>query len=108
MESTPLLLGGGFFFGLLIGSFLNVVILRVPVLLEHDWKCQCQELLEIKAEEIERPPGIVFSRSHCPKCGHNIRSWENIPLISYLVLRGKCSSCKTSISLRYDDLYGFT
>jgi leader peptidase (prepilin peptidase)/N-methyltransferase len=101
LETTPLLLSGVFFFGLLVGSFLNVVILRVPPLLEHDWKCQCQELLELEGDDEVRPPGIVFSRSHCPKCGHGIRSWENIPLLSYLMLGGKCAACKTPISVRY-------
>jgi len=101
METTPLLLAGVFFFGLLVGSFLNVVILRVPPLLEHDWRCQCQELLEIKGAEEVRPPGIVMARSHCPKCGHGIRPWENIPLLSYLMLAGKCAACKAPISIRY-------
>lgn len=101
MESTPLLYAGVFVFGLIIGSFLNVVILRVPALLEHDWRCQCQELLELKTDEEQKPPGIVFARSKCPKCGHNIGASENIPLLSYILLRGKCSSCKTRISPRY-------
>ena len=109
-ESTPLLYAGVFFFGLIIGSFLNVIILRVPRLLEYDWRCQCRELLELKVEEDdreegedgqERPPGIVFTRSHCTHCGHSIHARENIPLISYLLLRGRCSSCKNRISPRY-------
>ena len=100
-ESTPLLLAGVFVFGLIIGSFLNVVILRVPPLLEHDWRCQCQELLQLKPDEDERPPGIVLARSKCPKCGHHIRAIENIPVLSYLVLRGKCAACKARISSRY-------
>ena len=101
MESTPLLYAGVFVFGLIMGSFLNVVILRVPALLEHDWRCQCQELLELKTDEEQKPPGIVFARSKCPKCGHSIGASENIPLLSYMLLRGKCSSCKTRISPRY-------
>lgn len=101
IESAPLLFAGVFIFGLLCGSFLNVVILRVPPLLEHDWRCQCQELLDLKHEEEERPPGLVFSRSHCPKCGHGIGSLENIPVLSYVVLRGKCAACKARISPRY-------
>jgi len=101
MESTPLLYAGVFVFGLIIGSFLNVVILRIPALLEHDWRCQCQELLELETGEEEKPPGIVFARSKCPKCGHSIGASENIPLLSYILLRGKCSSCKTRISPRY-------
>lgn len=100
LESTPLLLAGVFLLGTLIGSFLNVVILRLPPRLEHDWRCQCRELLEIE-EEQQPPPGIVASRSRCPHCGHTIAPWENIPLISYLLLKGKCSSCKARISIRY-------
>jgi leader peptidase (prepilin peptidase)/N-methyltransferase len=72
--------------------------------LEHDWRCQCKELLAIEILESgpnEEPPGIMWSRSQCPKCGHLIRSYENIPLLSYLFLKGRCSSCKASISLRY-------
>ncbi len=100
-ESAPLLLSGVFVFGLIIGSFLNVVILRIPPLLEHDWRCQCRELLQLKPDEDERPPGIVYARSQCPDCGHQIRAIENIPVLSYLALRGKCASCKTRISPRY-------
>jgi len=100
-ESAPLLFAGVFVFGLMIGSFLNVIILRVPPLLEHDWRCQCKDLLQLKPDEDDRPPGIVYARSKCPKCGHHISAIENIPLLSYLVLRGKCSACKTRISPRY-------
>jgi len=100
--NTPLFLTGVFIFGLLIGSFLNVVILRLPARLEHDWQCQCRELLDIKDDTASPPPpGLMWSRSQCPKCGHMITSSENIPLISYLFLRGRCSSCKTHISIRY-------
>jgi leader peptidase (prepilin peptidase)/N-methyltransferase len=99
---TPLFLTGVFVFGLLIGSFLNVVILRLPARLEHDWRCQCKDLLEIKDDkEVKEPPSIVWARSHCPKCGHMIKSWENIPVVSYLFLKGRCSACHASISFRY-------
>ena len=101
VESTPLLFAGVFLFGLIFGSFLNVVILRIPPLLEYDWRCQCKELLELKGDEEEKPPGIVVSRSRCPKCGHGIRATENIPVLSYVLLRGKCSACKARISPRY-------
>ena len=101
IESTPLLYAGVFIFGLIIGSFLNVVILRVPRLLEYDWRCQCQELLELQDDNGERPPGIVFARSHCTHCGHKILARENLPLVSYLMLGGKCSSCKNRISPGY-------
>jgi len=108
-ESTPLFLAGVFFFGLLVGSFLNVVILRLPKRLEHDWRCQCEELLEIQSSEgAETPPDLVWSRSRCPSCGHAIRAHENIPLLSYLFLRGRCSRCKTRISPRYPVIEGLT
>jgi leader peptidase (prepilin peptidase)/N-methyltransferase len=101
-HSTPLLLTGVFVLGALVGSFLNVVILRTPALLEHDWRCQCKDLLELDQDEAERPPGLVAGRSMCPHCGHTIRAWENIPLLSYFVLlRGHCSNCQARISLRY-------
>jgi leader peptidase (prepilin peptidase)/N-methyltransferase len=104
IASTPLFLTGVFVFGLLIGSFLNVVILRLPARLEHDWRCQCKELLEIESidNKADKPPlDLMWSRSQCPKCGHFIKAYENIPLISYLFLKGRCSSCKTHISIRY-------
>ena len=102
--NTPLFLTGVFVFGLLIGSFLNVVILRLPARLEHDWRCQCKELLAIDDPHdgpSEAPPGIALSRSQCPKCGHLIKSYENVPLLSYLFLSGRCSSCRAPISMRY-------
>ncbi len=101
LESAPLLYAGVFVFGAIIGSFLNVVILRLPALLEHDWRCQCRELLDLDPDPAGRPPGIVFARSRCPHCGHGIRPWENVPLFSYVALGGKCSNCKNRISPRY-------
>jgi len=106
IASTPLFLTGVFAFGLLLGSFLNVVILRLPARLEYDWRCQCKELLEVgsssKAGEMDKPPpGIMWSRSQCPECGHLIKAHENIPLLSYLFLKGRCSSCRAPISIRY-------
>lgn len=98
----PLFIAGAAVFGLLIGSFLNVVILRLPARMEFDWACQCRELLELKSDDKDAtPPGLVKPPSACPACGHRIRAWENIPVLSYLFLRGKCSSCGTHISLRY-------
>jgi leader peptidase (prepilin peptidase)/N-methyltransferase len=101
IDSAPLLYAGVFLLGAIIGSFLNVVILRVPPLLEYDWRCQCRELLELEPLDSEKPGSIVMARSQCPKCGHGIKAYENIPLISYLLLGGKCSACKTGISARY-------
>ena len=86
--------------GLCIGSFLNVVIHRLPMMMERGWRLESAELLEV---EIAESPPITLStpRSRCPHCGHQIRWYENIPLASYLMLRGKCSACKAAISLRY-------
>lgn len=101
IETTPLLLTGVFILGALIGSFLNVVILRIPPILEFEWRCQCSELLELKNEPPPRPQGIIASRSKCPKCEHQIRPRENIPVLSFIFLKGKCTSCHTNISIRY-------
>lgn len=101
IESPPLLYAGVFFLGAIIGSFLNVVILRLPPLLEHDWQCQCRELLEIGGEGPATPPGLALDRSRCPHCSHNIKAYENIPILSFVLLGGRCSSCKERISWRY-------
>ena len=90
-----------FVFGLLIGSFLNVVILRFPRQLLHDWHCQCRELLEMEPTGEEAPPGLVASRSHCPSCGKTIAWYDNIPVVSWIVLGRKCRHCGTAISFRY-------
>lgn len=91
------------FFSLCIGSFLNVLILRLPKMMQQDWRCQCEEFLEFPEEQRTGDEPITLSKpaSTCPSCGHKIRAWENIPVISYLVLGGKCASCKTGISPRY-------
>lgn len=88
-------------FGLIIGSFLNVVIHRLPILLETDWKQQANAVLGLKLEDEPPPFNLIFPGSRCPACGHAIRAWQNIPLVSYLLLKGKCASCGTSISPRY-------
>lgn len=97
-------------FSLCIGSFLNVVILRLPKMMEQDWRCQCEEFLELPEKQRKKPERITLSspNSTCPKCGHEIKPWENIPVISYLFLRGKCSSCKTPISVRYPTIEAVT
>ncbi|MCP8900229.1 prepilin peptidase [Gilvimarinus xylanilyticus] len=87
-------------FGLTLGSFLNVLILRLPKILEASWKAQCCELLEQPAPEGEKL-GLAFPASHCPACNAPIQPWQNIPVISYLFLRGRCANCKTTISPRY-------
>ncbi len=93
--------------GLMVGSFLNVVIFRLPKIMEREWHQQCAEL---RGETIESLPplSIVKPRSACPYCKHKITALENIPIISYLVLRGRCSQCKASISLRYPIIEALT
>jgi leader peptidase (prepilin peptidase) / N-methyltransferase len=87
-------------FGLLIGSFLNVVIYRLPKILERQWADECAELAGREPVAAE-PFNLVTPRSRCRQCGHLIRWYENVPVLSWLVLRGKCASCGTSIGLRY-------
>lgn len=87
--------------GLLIGSFLNVVIHRLPKMMHRDWQSQARELLGLPAEDSGPVFNLVLPHSRCPHCNHQIRAWENIPIVSYLVLRGKCSACKAPISVRY-------
>jgi leader peptidase (prepilin peptidase)/N-methyltransferase len=86
--------------GLLIGSFLNVVIYRLPKMLERQWAQECAELSGSHLEAAEAF-NLMGPRSRCPHCGHAIRWYENVPVLSYLLLGGRCSSCKASISIRY-------
>ena len=102
LANKALLIGSAFLFGLLVGSFLNVVILRLPAWLEWRWTSDCREMLELEPlDAAEKPPGIVVQSSRCPKCGHKLAAWENIPLLSFLLLRGRCRGCKTPISWQY-------
>jgi leader peptidase (prepilin peptidase)/N-methyltransferase len=90
-------------FGLAIGSFLNVVVHRLPVMLERSWQNQCRELLnpnQLLTDASERFD-LIAPRSRCPHCGHAITALENIPVLSFLWLRGKCSACRKPISWRY-------
>ena len=86
--------------GLCVGSFLNVVIHRLPKMMEQDWHAQCADL---RGETPSTATALTLARprSRCPSCGHQITALENIPIISYLLLRGRCSNCGTSISPRY-------
>ena len=86
--------------GLCVGSFINVVVHRLPRMLEHGWQDQCAEL---RGEAPEHRPryNLMVPRSACPACGHKITAGENIPVVSWLLLRGKCSGCGTAISARY-------
>jgi leader peptidase (prepilin peptidase)/N-methyltransferase len=87
--------------GLLVGSFLNVVVYRLPKMMLRDWKAQAREVLELPAEPQTETFNLILPHSRCPHCSHKIRAWENLPVVSYLVLGGKCSSCKAPISKRY-------
>lgn len=111
-ESSPwLFYSSVLFLGLCVGSFLNVVVYRLPLMMEHGWKHECHEFLELPLPESEQKPSsfnLATPASACPNCGHNLRFWENIPVLSYLFLRGKCSSCKTAISIQYPLVEMFT
>jgi leader peptidase (prepilin peptidase) / N-methyltransferase len=88
--------------GLIVGSFLNVVILRVPARLMHSWRQQSREILELPADADEKtPPGIVWESSHCPTCKHPLGVIENIPVMSWIALRGHCRHCRAPISIQY-------
>ncbi|MBU6198102.1 MAG: prepilin peptidase [Xanthomonadaceae bacterium] len=88
--------------GLIVGSFLNVVILRLPARLMHAWRTQSREMLELApSTDDAAPPGIVREPSHCPHCKHPLGAIENIPLLSWLALRGRCRHCHAPISIQY-------
>ncbi len=102
-ESPWLFVAVVFAFCLVIGSFLNVVIHRLPIMMERDWREQCEEIMQ-NPPEAELPQGrfnLLVPRSRCPSCGTMIAAWQNIPVISYLLLGGKCGKCRKSISARY-------
>ena len=87
--------------GLVVGSFLNVLVWRLPSMLARDWRQQAREILELPGEAPGPTYNLMLPHSHCPHCSHPLRAWENIPLLSFLMLRGRCASCKTPISARY-------
>ncbi len=95
--------------GCAIGSFLNVVIHRLPQIMQRDWQRQCRELLNIDADQqhIQSPISLLSPGSHCPACQHKITAMENIPIISYLLLKGHCKACGAKISIQYPLVEGF-
>jgi leader peptidase (prepilin peptidase)/N-methyltransferase len=107
--SMPLTIALAALLGLLVGSFLNVVIYRLPLMLQREWRSQCLEYLQVDAKKtkIAEPAAghktfnLLKPDSHCPVCHKPVRPWQNIPVISYLLLRGRCSQCQTTIHWRY-------
>ena len=87
--------------GLVIGSFLNVVVYRLPRMMERDWRTQCAELEGRPVDAQGERFNLLTPGSHCPSCAQPIRAWQNVPVLSYLLLRGRCASCKKRISARY-------
>src|ERR1035437_92581 len=98
-SSPPLFIGVCTILGLLVGSFLNVVIYRLPKMMELGWQQQCTELRGEEPAHSE-PYNLLIPRSACPHCHHAISAWENIPVVSYLILRGKCRGCNAAIPPR--------
>jgi len=102
LEQNPaFFIGTAFVLGLMVGSFLNVVIYRLPVMMEREWQTQAREFLGQPPAAAQAPLTLARPASHCPHCAHKIRFYENIPVLSYLLLRGKCAACDERISLRY-------
>ncbi|MCW0202483.1 MAG: A24 family peptidase [Rhodanobacter thiooxydans] len=87
--------------GLLVGSFLNVVILRLPERMAAAWRQEARDVLELQADATPLPPGIVREPSHCPHCKHPLSALDNIPLLGWLLLRGRCRYCQAKISIQY-------
>ena len=107
VEAPLLFAGSVFVLGLVIGSFLNVVIYRLPIMLDRDWRAQAAELIDKAAPGSPPTPAtpapfnLLTPRSACPSCKAPIKAWQNVPVLSWLALRGRCAACKTSISARY-------
>lgn len=112
LNQFPLIfLSGTVILGLLIGSFLNVVIYRLPVMMEREWKSECRLLLQQTDPENNGQAekfNLSYPNSRCPNCNTGIKPWQNIPVISYLLLRGRCSNCQQSISIRYPVIEAIT
>jgi len=102
IQAPTVFIAVAFAFALMIGSFLNVVIYRLPLMMQRDWHEQCDELSKEPAPDLpEGKFNLVVPRSRCPSCGAPIKAWQNIPVLSYLLLGAQCSKCQASISVRY-------
>lgn len=103
-QSTPFYLVTVFVVSLMVGSFLNVVIFRLPKMMENEWRNECQQFLSpegVSDTPTEATFNLLIPHSHCPHCGNPIKVWQNIPVVSFLFLKGRCGHCGTAISLRY-------
>ena len=107
-QSPILLISLTFLLGLMVGSFLNVVIFRLPVMMQRDWRRECLEYLKLPAEATSETFNLSWPRSRCPACKAEIKAYQNIPILSYLLLGGKCSHCKAVIAARYPLIEAFT
>jgi leader peptidase (prepilin peptidase)/N-methyltransferase len=94
--------------GLLVGSFLNVVIYRLPVMMQTGWRRECREYLQLPPEEENEVFNLMLPASHCPSCKSEIKAYQNIPVLSYLLLGGKCAHCGVKIAIRYPLIEAFT
>lgn len=90
-----------FVLGAVVGSFLNVVILRLPKIMQQQWRSECEAFLELESTQTGKPLSLSHPPSTCPSCNTRIKPWQNIPILSWLLLRGKCANCSVSISARY-------
>jgi leader peptidase (prepilin peptidase) / N-methyltransferase len=102
------LVGVVFVLGLMVGSFLNVVIYRLPVMMQRSWRKECREYLELPLVDEDEPLSLSLPGSRCPSCKTAIKAYQNIPVLSYLLLGGKCGHCAAPISLRYPLIEAFT
>jgi leader peptidase (prepilin peptidase)/N-methyltransferase len=109
IEAPAIFIAVAFAFALVIGSFLNVVIYRLPLMMQREWREQCEELQSTPAPELpEGTFNLIVPRSRCPSCGEPIAPWQNIPVLSYLLLSAQCANCQAKISVRYPLVEMFT
>ena len=107
-NSATLLISLVFVIGILIGSFLNLVIYRLPLIMQRQWRHECQNFLELPITDMDQSFNLAFPASHCPHCKTPIKAYDNIPLISFCLLAGKCRDCQATISVRYPLIELFT
>jgi leader peptidase (prepilin peptidase)/N-methyltransferase len=107
-NSPTLLISIVFVIGILVGSFLNLVIYRLPLMMQHQWRHECQSVLNLPITEDDQTFNLALPASHCPHCKTPIKAYDNIPLLSYCLLTGKCRHCRAAISILYPLIELFT